>query len=72
MTAPTAVRPLSYSMPMTVAATGLSAKHLTEAIRRGELKARRSSKDEETGEPRGKWIILAADLQAYLDTLPEG
>lgn len=65
------ITPLSYSITTAVLATGFSRTHLTDAINKGELKARRSSKDDK-GEPQGKWVILAADLQAYLAALPEG
>lgn len=66
-----AAPPLAYSIRTAVEATGLSKTHLTDAINRGELKARRSSRTED-GEPQGKWVILAADLDAYLAALPEG
>lgn len=61
---------LSYSIRTAVDATGLSRSHLTEAINKGELKARRSSKNDK-GEPQGKWVIPAADLEAYIASLPE-
>lgn len=61
---------LSYSLPTAVAATGLSRSQLDRAIRKGELKARKSSVNDD-GEPTGKFVILAADLQEYLDNLPE-
>jgi len=62
---------LAYNLNTASAATGLSKTHLTDAINRGELKARRSSRDAD-GEPQGRWVVLAGDLQAYLDSLPEG
>jgi len=61
---------LSYSVATATAATGLSRSHLERAIAAGRLKARKSSKDED-GEPTGKYVILAADLQAYLEGLVE-
>lgn len=64
--------PLAYSVAAAVEATGLSKSHLNDAIGRGALKARKSSRNEETGEPQGKWVIRAADLAAYIDSLPEG
>lgn len=63
---------LSYSLVDAVAATGLSRTFLEEAIARGELKVKRSSINERTGKPQGKRLILAAELQRYLDALPEG
>lgn len=67
----TATTVLAYSIRTAVEASGLSKTHLIDAINRGEIKARRSSRND-AGEPQGKWIIPAAELQAYLDTLPEG
>jgi excisionase family DNA binding protein len=66
----TATAPLAYSIATAVEATGLSKSHLDRAIRAGELKAHKSGRDED-GEPVGKWVILARDLNAYLDSLPE-
>lgn len=63
--------PLAYSIRTAVEATGLSKTHLTDAIKAGELKTRRSSVDDK-GDPQGKYVILAADLAAYLASLPEG
>lgn len=61
---------LAYSLRTAAEATGLSKTHLSDAIGRGDLRARRSSVNDK-GELQGKWVILAADLQAYLDSLPE-
>jgi hypothetical protein len=63
---------LAYSIKEAVMATGLSATHLDTAIRTGALRCRRTIKDDETGVVAGKRLILAADLQAYLDALPKG
>lgn len=62
---------LAYSIRTAVDATSLSKTHLTDAINRGELKARRTSTNAD-GDPQGKWVILAADLEAYLAALPKG
>lgn len=62
---------LAFSVRTAVDATGLSKTHLIDAINRGDLKARRSSTNAK-GEPQGKWVILADDLEAYLSSLPEG
>lgn len=62
---------LAFSIRTAVEATGLSKTHLTDAIHAGDLKARRSSRNDDD-EPQGKWVILAADLEAYLASLPEG
>lgn len=65
-----AIRPLSYSLEGASRATGLSSSHLDRAIRAGELRARKSSRDAD-GEPAGRFVILADDLEAYLHSLPE-
>lgn len=62
--------PLAYSVAAAVEATGLSKSHLDRAIVAGELKVHKSGRDK-AGEPVGKRLILARDLQAYLDSLPE-
>lgn len=63
---------LAYSVREAAEATGLSTTHLDTAIRKRLLKARRTIQDPETGEVGGKRLIRAADLQAYIDALPEG
>lgn len=62
---------LSYSIAGAVTATGLSKSHLDRAVKAGELKAKKSSRAKD-GEPIGKYVILARDLAAYLDSLPDG
>ena len=59
---------LSYSIAGAVEATGLSKAHFERVIKSGELKARKSSRDKD-GEPVGKYVILARDLEAYLEGL---
>jgi hypothetical protein len=61
---------LSYSLRTAAAATALSQSHLSDAIKAGQLKAKRSGKDEH-GDPIGKYVILAGDLQRYLDGLAD-
>lgn len=63
---------LSYSIKEAAAATGLSASHIDRAIRAGDLKVRRTKRDDETGEVAGNRVILASALEAYLQNLPEG
>lgn len=60
--------PLSYSVAGAAEATGLSKAHLFAAIKGGQLKARKSGRDKD-GEPVGKFVILARDLEDYLDGL---
>jgi hypothetical protein len=71
MTTATLPGRLSYSIRTAAEATGFSKTYLIDAINDGKMKARRSSKDDK-GEPQGKWVILAADLEAFLASLPEG
>lgn len=60
--------PISYSMAGAVAATGLSRSTLERAIRTGQLKAKRTSKDDDD-KPTGTWVLTAAALQAFIDGL---
>lgn len=62
---------LSYSVTQAAKETGLSTSHLDRAIAAGELRVKRTKVNEQ-GEPVGKRVILARDLQAYLDSLPDG
>ena len=62
---------LAYSLTEASAATGLSKSHFDRAIRLGDLKAKKSSRDDKTGEPAGKFVILGRDLEAYLDGLAD-
>jgi excisionase family DNA binding protein len=49
-------------------ATGVSEKTITRAIKSGRLRAKRSSVDA-NGNPAGRYLILVAELQAWLDSL---
>lgn len=60
--------PLSYSIAGAAAATGLSPSYLDRAIKAGALRAKKSGRDED-GQPTGKHVILARDLETYLDGL---
>lgn len=62
---------LSYSVKEAAEATGLSASHIDRAVRSGDLRIRRTKKTDDGG-VAGNRVILVADLQAYLDALPEG
>lgn len=59
---------LAYSIATATTATGLSKSHLERAIKAGQLRAKKSGVTED-GEPCGKYVILAADLEAYLSEL---
>lgn len=59
---------LAYTLATAATETGLSAKTLDRAIKSGRLKARRSSENED-GDPTGRYVILHADLVAFLEGL---
>lgn len=61
--------PISYNMAGAVSASGMSRSALDRAIRAGKLKAKRTSEDEETGKGVGSFVIKAADLEAFIDSL---
>lgn len=52
---------LSVTIPEAVKATGLSRSALYEALKRGDLTARKAGR---------RTIIAVADLERYLDSLP--
>lgn len=62
--------PISFDLKAAAAVTGLSQSHLKRAIGEGLLKAKRSNDNE--GAKWSKWIIRAADLESYIDSLPDG
>lgn len=62
---------LAFSVTQAAEASGLSTSHLDRAIKSGQLKAKRTSTNEK-GDPVGKRVILAGDLEAYLSNLPDG
>lgn len=61
---------LSYSKAGAAEATGMSEQTLDRAIKAGKLRAKRSGVTED-GEPTGKVIILAVELDAWLNTLAD-
>lgn len=60
--------PLSYTYKTAAEATGLTVATLSRAVKSGHLRAKRSGVTED-GEPTGSYVILAADLQAWLESL---
>lgn len=60
---------LAYTREEAAQACGVSADTIKRAVAAGKLKAKRSGVHAETGEPTGKYLILAADLQAWLENL---
>lgn len=61
---------LSYSLAEAAEATGLSRSHLDRAIRAGDLRTK-TTKVNEKDEPVGKRLILARELEAYLEGLDD-
>lgn len=60
--------PLSYTFKTAAEATGLTTTTLSRAVKKGALVAKRTSVAAD-GEPTGSYVILAADLQAWLESL---
>jgi len=65
-----ATTPLSYTTTSAAAATGLSAKTISRAIKARKLRAKRSSVTED-GEPTGSYLILHDELMAWLQSLED-
>lgn len=63
--------PITYDVKTAAAVTGLSRAHINRLLNSGELMGKRThQKDDKT--LAGKWLIRPADLQAYIDSLPDG
>lgn len=60
--------PLAYSKSDAAEAAGVSVQTLDRAIRAGVLRAKKTSITKD-GEPSGKIVILASDLNAWLEAL---
>ena len=60
---------LSYNIAGAAEHTGLGEQRLARAIRAGELRARKSNRAD-NGDPVGHYVILAADLADFLESLP--
>lgn len=61
---------LAYSLADAAETTGLSQRHLKRAIAAGLLRTKTTKLDADE-KPVGKRVILAAELQAYLDGLAD-
>lgn len=59
---------LAFTREEAATACGVSLRTIIRAINTGALKAKRSSRDDD-GNPTGKYLILADDLRAWLDSL---
>jgi hypothetical protein len=63
---------IAYSLKEAAEATGLSRAYLDRAIRNAQLKAKRSAApDDQTGKSRGNYVILAAELEAFITGLAD-
>jgi len=61
---------LAYTLKEAAAATGLSVDRVKRAIYCGDLRAKRSGKTKD-GDPAGRYLVLHADLQSWLDGMEE-
>lgn len=59
---------IAMSVAEAAATTGLSKDYLHAAIHRGALRAKRTCE----GRTGGRFLILAADLDRFLQELPDG
>ena len=62
--------PLSYTTTGAAAATGLSAKTISRAIKAKHLRAKRSHENED-GSLAGPYVIFHTDLMAWLEGMPD-
>lgn len=60
----------SYTIPEAAEATGISEKAIRAAIQARSLPARRQPTPEGEFNERGKFLILADDLMAYVAEMP--
>lgn len=66
--APAAAK-LAYSITEAIAASGLSRGTIERAIAAGDLEARASTPKKQDAAHGGKRVILASELQRYLESL---
>jgi excisionase family DNA binding protein len=57
------VEPKAYTIPMITAATGIGRPKIYEYISKGKLKVKQAG---------GRTLVLAKDLDEFLENLPEG
>lgn len=63
--------PISYDVKTAAAVTGLSPSYIKRLLDSGELKGKRThSRDD--GTLAGKWLIKPADLEKFVESLPDG
>lgn len=70
MSAP-AIPRVSFDVDEAAQSAGVTAKAIREAIRRGDLKAKRQSRRTDNGEGIGKLLIPFAELQDWIERLPD-
>lgn len=66
----TTAEPLAYSAKKAAEAAGVSLDTILRAIRRGDLRAKRSGQLDD-GTPTGKYLIPRAALADWLEALPD-
>lgn len=60
--------PIAYSIRGAAEALGVSESHIDRLVRAGKIRAKFTAEDAD-GNPAGKRIILAAELQRYAEGL---
>lgn len=63
--------PIAYDVKTAAAVTGLSQSFIKRLLDSGELKGKRTHVGKD-GELAGKWLIKPADLERYVESLPDG
>lgn len=64
----TATTPLAYSIRSAAEAMGVSESHVDRLVRAGRIRAKYTGTDDD-GNPVGKRLILASELERYLSDL---
>ena len=62
---------LAYSLKDAAALCGVSTELLRQAIKSGDLPAKRTFKSPPGEPPKGRTLILRRDLEAFLEGLPD-
>jgi len=62
---------LAFDIPQAADAASVPATAIRRAIKAGELKAKQQSRTQD-GDGFGKYLIRVSDLEAWLDSLPDG
>lgn len=60
--------PIAYSIQGAAEALGVSVSHVDRLVRGGIIRAKYTGEDED-GNPTGKRLVLASELQRYAESL---